>query len=120
MSYPKIRASLSQHWMHSAQCDCLGSCWRAVSLTDCKHAGKRFRHGPVLLRAELTQVSALTHDPDLSEKSSGKEQCVTYGFGAADATHTVASSGSMLENKAGDGGEGFECLERGRLHQTCG
>lgn len=34
--------------------------------------------------------------------------------------HIVASSGSTLENKAGDGGEGFECLERGRLHQSCG
>lgn len=29
-------------------------------------------------------------------------------------------SGSMLENKAGDDGGGFGCLERGRLHQTCG
>lgn len=34
--------------------------------------------------------------------------------------HIVASSGSVLENKAGDRGGGFGSLERGRLHQTCG
>lgn len=39
MSCTKIRASLSQHWRHSARGDCLGSCWRAISLNeDCKHA----------------------------------------------------------------------------------
>lgn len=88
MSCPKISALLSQHWRHSAQCDCLGSCWRAVSLNeDCKHAGKGFLHGPVLLRAKPTQASALTHDSNLSENGPGNKQCAAYGFGAVDATH---------------------------------
>lgn len=71
MSCPKMTGLLSQHWGHSAQNDCLGSCWRAVSLNeDCKHAGKGFWHGPVLLRAKPAQTSALTHDSNLSEKES--------------------------------------------------
>lgn len=59
MSCPKISALLSQHWRHSAQCDCLGSCWRAVSLNeDCKHAGKGFRQGPGALKGQAyTSVS---------------------------------------------------------------
>lgn len=75
MSCPKISALLSQHWRHSAHCDCLGSCWRANSLNeDCQHARKRFWHCLVLLSTKSTQASALSHDSDLSKKRSGKKK----------------------------------------------
>lgn len=90
MSSTKIRPLLSQHWRHSAPCDCLGSCWRAISLNeDCKHAGgekKGFWHGRVLFRAKSTQASALTHDSNLSEKSAAKE-CRLLAAVESDATN---------------------------------
>lgn len=61
----------------------------------------------VLLRAKPTQASALTHDSNLSEKSLGKEQCVTYGFGALWMLHFMASLWQHVGNEAGDCGEGF-------------
>lgn len=60
MSCPKIRALLSQHWRHSAHCDCLGSCWRNSLNEDCQHARKRFWHCPVLLSIKSTHASALS------------------------------------------------------------
>lgn len=122
MSCPKISASLSQHWRHSAQCDCLGSCWRAVSFNeDCKHEGKKgFWHGPVLRRAKPTQASALTHDSNLSMKSAGSGQCVAYGFGFTDATHHGRCFGSASENNAGDRGEDCGCLGEGDSSRPVG
>ncbi len=85
--------------------------------------GKRFRHGPALLRAELTQAyTSVSTDswfqPQWEESWQGIV-CHLWLW-CCGCYNIVASSGSMLENKAGDGGEGFGCHERGRLHQTCG
>lgn len=100
MSCPKISALLSQHWRHSAHCDCLGSCWRAIALTeDCKHARKRFWHGPVLLRAKSPQASALTHKSNVSEKSPGKK-CGLWPWCCV-MLHITASRGSMVQKEAG-------------------
>lgn len=77
MSCPKMSALLSQHWRHSAHCDCLGSCWRVNSLNeDCQHARKRFWHCLVPLSTRSAQVSVLSLalDSSLSKKRSGKKK----------------------------------------------
>lgn len=98
MSCTKISALLSLHWRHSAQCDCLGSCWRAVSLNEeCKHAGKVLWHGPVLLQGYVyTSVSTDSwFQPQWEQSWQETESPMTLVLWML---HIMASPGSVLEN----------------------
>lgn len=119
MSCPKISALLSQHWRHSAHCDCLGSCWRAISLNeDCKHAGKKVLTWPCALEGQVYASTSTDSwfQPQWEESWQGVSPMALV---LCDATHH-GILWQLVEKRGRRCGEGFGRLERGRLHQTCG
>lgn len=114
MSCAKISVLLSLHWRHSAQCDCLGSCWKAVSLNeDCKHTGESAQTWPCALKG-LSKHRHWLMIPTSVRKVLARNS-VTYDFGAVDATHHGISWQHV--GKCGkDYGEGFGCFKL----QICG
>lgn len=110
MSCPKISALLSQHWRHSAHCDCLGSCWRAISLNeDCKHAGKKVLTWPCALEG---QVYAST-STDSWFQPQWEESWQVLWLWCCVMLHIMASCGNLLKNEAGDVVKVLDVLSEG-------